>query len=354
MDNEKIGKFIKKLREEKKWSQQKLADELYVTQQAVSSWEKGKFIPDIEKIKLMSNIFKVPVSFLLAGEVLNTEKEKDEIIYKAIKDKQQKIKKISLIFIITISSIFILFLIYYFVNSYRSTKVYVIHNDSGYIETEGVMIISKSKAYFSLSINKMEIKELRLLYNDEVIYLSNDKDINFKDAYGYNEYINFDKLNDFIENLYLEIIDVEDKTYNVKLVLKKDFENSDLLFIEENNVSEQNDDFSNNNIPPKIIKKFTFEKNDNYYYHNIKQKDSEINLLFWGDSMEFWVEEKKTNSLITWKYYLNDKSIYYEEQDLDGNIINSFFGNYNNTAQDDNTKLMEEFMTKYIKEFIER
>ena len=41
MDQEKIGKFIAKCRNDKKITQQKLADNLGVTDRAISKWENG-------------------------------------------------------------------------------------------------------------------------------------------------------------------------------------------------------------------------------------------------------------------------------------------------------------------------
>lgn len=41
MDQEKIGKFILKLRKEKNLTQQQLADILKVTDRAISKWENG-------------------------------------------------------------------------------------------------------------------------------------------------------------------------------------------------------------------------------------------------------------------------------------------------------------------------
>lgn len=55
---------IKKLRLEKKISQQKLADEIGVTRQAISLFEKGERDPKLETWIKLSNFFKVPVSYL--------------------------------------------------------------------------------------------------------------------------------------------------------------------------------------------------------------------------------------------------------------------------------------------------
>ena len=55
MDQEKIGKLIKKIRIEGKYSQKEFADKYGVTPQAVSKWENGKNIPDIAILKEICN-----------------------------------------------------------------------------------------------------------------------------------------------------------------------------------------------------------------------------------------------------------------------------------------------------------
>ena len=47
MNQEKVGKFIKKLRIDNNLTQAEFADKLGVTYQAVSKWENGKNVPDI-------------------------------------------------------------------------------------------------------------------------------------------------------------------------------------------------------------------------------------------------------------------------------------------------------------------
>lgn len=67
MDQEKIGEFIKKLRKDNNLTQKELADKYGVTYQAVSKWENGKNIPDIQIIKEMSKDFNLNVEELLNG-----------------------------------------------------------------------------------------------------------------------------------------------------------------------------------------------------------------------------------------------------------------------------------------------
>lgn len=48
-----IGKRIKEARLAKGWSQQEVADKVYVTRQTISKWELGKSIPDQASLSLL-------------------------------------------------------------------------------------------------------------------------------------------------------------------------------------------------------------------------------------------------------------------------------------------------------------
>ena len=67
MNQEKIGKFIKKIRTDNGLTQKDFADKLGVTYQAVSKWENGKNIPDIMILKQISKEFNVNIDDLLEG-----------------------------------------------------------------------------------------------------------------------------------------------------------------------------------------------------------------------------------------------------------------------------------------------
>ena len=68
MDPQKIGKFICSLRKKNGMTQNELASKLMVTSQAVSKWENGRGIPDIEILKQISELFHVDLETLLNGE----------------------------------------------------------------------------------------------------------------------------------------------------------------------------------------------------------------------------------------------------------------------------------------------
>lgn len=46
-----MGKFIAEIRKEKNMTQKDLANVLYVSDRAVSKWERGKSFPDISLLK---------------------------------------------------------------------------------------------------------------------------------------------------------------------------------------------------------------------------------------------------------------------------------------------------------------
>lgn len=58
---------IQKLRKEKGISQDQLANETGVSRQAVSKWESGQSLPDLNKIIALSDYFNVPTDYLLKG-----------------------------------------------------------------------------------------------------------------------------------------------------------------------------------------------------------------------------------------------------------------------------------------------
>ena len=80
MDQDKIGKFLKTIRQEHNLTQKQLADKLGVTYQAVSKWENGKNIPNIAIIKEISKEFNIDINELLEGEKQNKSKNNNIII----------------------------------------------------------------------------------------------------------------------------------------------------------------------------------------------------------------------------------------------------------------------------------
>lgn len=80
MDAKKIGEQISKLRKERNMSQVQLANKLYVTEKAVSKWECGNGIPDLENIGRLAEIFDISIDELLMAEEKDKAKDKPEAV----------------------------------------------------------------------------------------------------------------------------------------------------------------------------------------------------------------------------------------------------------------------------------
>ena len=64
---DQLGKNIRSCREAAGLTQSELADRLFVSFQAVSAWERGQSIPDLENALRLSRLFDVSVDSLIRG-----------------------------------------------------------------------------------------------------------------------------------------------------------------------------------------------------------------------------------------------------------------------------------------------
>ncbi len=76
-----VGTQIKKYRSDRGFSQEELAEKVYVSRQTVSNWETGKNYPDIHSLLLLSSLFNVSLDQLIKGDVetMRTEIKETEI-----------------------------------------------------------------------------------------------------------------------------------------------------------------------------------------------------------------------------------------------------------------------------------
>ncbi len=70
---EQIGIKISELRMLHNLTQQELALKLFVTHQAVSKWEKGKSIPSIEILYLLTKLFNVSLDYIIDDSEIKEE-----------------------------------------------------------------------------------------------------------------------------------------------------------------------------------------------------------------------------------------------------------------------------------------
>lgn len=67
------------LRKQKGLTQVELAETLNVSRQAISRWEVGVAIPSTDNLRILGDLYEVPIDYLLNDEVENITKKKEEI-----------------------------------------------------------------------------------------------------------------------------------------------------------------------------------------------------------------------------------------------------------------------------------
>lgn len=118
MDPKKTGMIILEARKMLKMTQKDLADKLYVSDKAVSKWERGLCFPDISVLIPLTEILNISLYDLLRGEKVN-KKEVEETLKNTINysnseinRKKKKYITISLIIIFIIALISIMSVVF--------------------------------------------------------------------------------------------------------------------------------------------------------------------------------------------------------------------------------------------------
>ncbi|MDT4037843.1 helix-turn-helix transcriptional regulator, partial [Staphylococcus hominis] len=146
-----IGQQIRKYRERDEYSQEYLAEKLYVSRQTISNWENEKSYPDIHNLLVMCELFDISLDDLVRGD-LNSNKQE------SIKRKMN-IWSLVMIIGFTLSSILIGPLLYYF-------------NSWGFIIIAILFLIS---FYSGTQIDKIKYK-YNLDNYDRIVAFMNGKD----------------------------------------------------------------------------------------------------------------------------------------------------------------------------------
>ena len=241
MNQDKIGKFIYKLRTERNLSQYQLADMIPITRQAVSKWERGESIPDSSTLLRLSDIFNVTINELLNGERLkeNSIKELESTTLNILDESNKKSKKLKRNFKISITiitALLLAFLSYYFITSYNSIKVYIISGSSEkFIIHDGILLKTNSKNYLKMGKlrydENIKINNIKFYYkkNNKKYLIVEDKDITELDIVDFNGYDEKIDINRMIDNSYLEINYDDNKTEIIKLSFKRTFTNDEFI-----------------------------------------------------------------------------------------------------------------------------
>lgn len=101
-----IGNQIREYRNQYSYSQEDLADKIYVTRQTISNWENDKTYPDVNSLVLLSLAFNTSIDNLIKGDLQHMKQITDTHQQKQF---NQLSTLFSILFFLSIISIFPLF-----------------------------------------------------------------------------------------------------------------------------------------------------------------------------------------------------------------------------------------------------
>ena len=96
MDTKMIGSFLKELRKENNMTQEQLGERIGVTNKTVSRWETGNYMPPVESLILLSDIYGISINEILAGKRMEMDELKevaDENVTKVLGELEDDYKK---------------------------------------------------------------------------------------------------------------------------------------------------------------------------------------------------------------------------------------------------------------------
>ena len=199
MDPKKTGIIILEARKKLNMTQKDLADKLYVSDKAVSKWERGLCFPDISVLIPLTEILNISLYDLLRGEKMN-KKEVEETLKNTInysnselKRKRKKYMTMSSIVIAIVVLISSIALIY--INKNKDVSAIVDRDtiyDISYYSDYKTSIDNTNGEKLELIIMKLPLnwRERQFRINDDAIKINYD--VSYKEvvkAYDDEDYV---------------------------------------------------------------------------------------------------------------------------------------------------------------------
>lgn len=369
MDSKKIGLFIKELRQKNNMSQNILAEKIPINREAISKWENGRTIPDSSTIIRLSEIFNVSIDEIMFGEYRSKENEKklqdiNLMIYddrNLINKKYNKTAKFLVVSLIVLLIMIISFLLYYFLNSFDSVKIYTIESapDDIYL-TDGAVMLTGESIYFRLGningLDENKISKVILYYgngNKSIIYkTSSGKDALIRDFYDYNEYFEIKNKNIKFDSLFVDIY-YDNKVKTIQLIMKEDYSNKKIFFSKSKKTklqkSESKEIISNDVI--NVIRK-NFQEENGLYFKKIKIKGNLYNINYADDSaliLIYW-KDKKFNYSITYDAKYDSAS--YNKMDMELNLLDDCYYEKNKSQKNNCDSIVADTLNSVFNEII--
>ena len=220
MDQEKVGKFISKIRKEKNLTQEQLAEKLGVSINAVSKWERGISFPDVSLYKKICECLEINIEELINGEKSQSTNAKENAIIKIANSKEKTRKKLINILFISFMLIAVLIILSIIIYNKKNNEIsdyyernyqmtFVARNIEAFLKYRyngifpdyyGGMYISNDAKNIIVQIvkNKIPNNGINLYYYNELFTVDTRIKIEYvKNSYNELEDIN-NKINDYL------------------------------------------------------------------------------------------------------------------------------------------------------------
>ena len=224
-----LGKFIAKLRQDKKLTQDDLANMLYIDKRKVSRWECGTSTPEFDMLIKLSEILDVSLYELSICKKLDKEKLGTKVInkFKSIKDlKRYNLKKIIKITLVTILVIFSIFTAIFTFKNYGTVEIYELKSLDENYDINGRFITIKNNILINinnisqnnnfLKVNKNCVYSIDDNNKKRLFHLSNNDTNTLNDDLNFFKYIKNKKFEKSILLFHISCPD-NDNSFNFKL-----------------------------------------------------------------------------------------------------------------------------------------
>lgn len=336
------GEYLKMLRRKNKISQEELAKKMNFERSTIAKYENNTNQMKYDVIKSFSVFFNEPIINIINGDstaynnltIENDEYLEDYYKYKIENNnKYHTYKTIKLVSIFIIVIIIMIYSIICTVNKYKGIKSYTLCIEESNIESN-ILIIDTIDNFY-LNINNIKVKNEKII-SLTIYYIENGEkyyiyqligdDINnliLADNIYEQQYINFDKKKEIINNLHVIIRTNHNKTYDT---ITKKYDSNEMK--------------KNGNLIEKKDYKLKDKYNDNIYNLNtiIEYKNNKYRVKSEKDTINIVSNTNNTdikinNNLIIGTYNSkeiiintsnindNDKLLYNEIKEILNNAI---------------------------------
>lgn len=229
MQLEVIGKFIAKLRREKKLTQKQLGEMLNIDSKTISKWERGKYAPDMMFFRELGKLFEVSIEELLDGKRKEGKGMNNDVMTYSSNSETKNIKKCFIIFLILNILIILSLLIIIILQNNKQWNIINVNNSNSEKYTiDGMILYNKHESIYILrefiySDDKIGTSEEIEIQNIKVSLLLDEKIINS----NYMEYDQGISLFYAIQQLHI-YVNEKKYIYNNKKELKLRIEYKDI------------------------------------------------------------------------------------------------------------------------------